>query len=210
MTVTEIATAIVTKLDRSTDEGLLNAIKLSVQGKWALAVKREYETKGKDSNIYEQTIEVTLGTGAVELQCGTAPEDVCLVLKSTSPLPAYLPIVGREPYRVTTPDRKTVLEYIRPEHYIYTNNARYTGKSMWYTLINQYLYVYGSLTLEKVHVTFIPDSPDGLDDFDCLTCGSEGIIPSWMEDMITKQVRDDLRGLQGDRDKEEIDERSNN
>jgi len=205
MTVDELSYAIITKLDRSTDEGLLNAIKLSVQGKWAYLVRQKIKEEG-DNPIYEQTIRIPLGFGQIDVQCGLPILDDCPILKSTSALPAYLPLRGRQPYKISTLDRLTTIDYLQPEQIKYNVHNKYTGNDFWYTLANQYLYIYNNNLLENVLVTFIPDTPDSLDDFDCLTCGVKPVIPSWMEDAITKMVIQNLRIVQPNKDKEDIDE----
>lgn len=206
MTVDELAYAILTKLDRSTDEGLLNTIKLSVQGKWALLVRREIRDKG-DSTIYEQTVRIPLGFGQIDVQCGLPIIDDCPILKSTAPLPPYLDIKGRQPYKVSTLDRMTTIDYLQPEQIKYAVHNKYTGNDFWYALSNQYLYIYNTKLLENVLVTFLPDTPDATEEYDCITCGVKPIIPAWMEDSITKMVIQDLNILQPDNEKEEIDEK---
>lgn len=205
MTVDELSYAILTKLDRSTDEGLFNAIKLSVQGKWALLVRREVRDRG-DSIQYEQTIRVPLTEGQIDVQCGLPIIDNCPTLKSTEPLPAYLDLPGRFPYKVSTLDRLTTIDYIQPEQLPYTLERKYTGNKFWYTLSNRYLYIYNTRLLENVLVTFVPDTPENTEEFDCITCGTKPVISAWMEDSITKMVIQDLNILQPNRDKEDIDE----
>ena len=207
MTVDEITYQIATFADRSEDEGFRNSVKLAVQGKWALLVRREIQTNGNRSALYSQTISVPLTRGAVETQCGTLPADYCVVLKSTTAIPAYLDIKGEIPYKVSSPDRKVHLEYIQPENYQYTVHSKYSKNDFYYSLINQYLYVYGTKFLKEVHLTFIPDVPDAIDEFNCLTCESQPVIPSWMHDAIIGMILDDLSIVRPDNDKEEIDER---
>lgn len=205
MTVDEISSAIIEKLDRTTDEGLYNAIKLSVQGKWALLVRREIRQYG-DSIKYEQTVRIPLTFGQIDVQCGLPIIDDCPILKSTEPLPPFLDLKGRQPYKVSTLDRQTTIDYIQPEQIKYAVHNKYTGNDFWYAISNQYLYIYNTSLLENVLLTFVPDTPDATEEYDCITCGVKPQIPAWMEDPITKMVIEDLRILQPDRDKEEIDE----
>lgn len=204
MTVDELSYAILTKLDRNTDEGLLNTIKLSVQGKWALLVRREIRQYG-DSTIYEQTIRMPLTFGQIDVQCGLPIIDDCPILKSETILPPYLSLQGRQPYKIHTLDRKITIDFMQPEQMIYAVHNKYTGNNFWYSISNQYLYIYNTTLLENVLVTFIPDTPDATEEFDCITCETKPIIPSWMEDSITKMVIQDLNILQPDNKKEQID-----
>lgn len=208
-TLTEEKDSIAYYVGKPNDNILKEAIKYSILNNLAILLRREYDKNKRFRNSALYTLncvdlEQVNSTDCCSIDLG------CKILKTSIKIPR--PVIVKD-----LPDFNYVggidlnkarrIDYIMPSEIEWFKHRTYTKDFVYYTYMNDYIYIFNTLALKAIKLIYTPANPSDLFSLgcsgDCFDLDSDVIIDADLAALIRPMVYQEI-GLSPKKDENEV------
>lgn len=173
LTLTELAESICIPLGKEFDRLFLESVKSSILNARAALLKQEYLKTGNYNHQLIQTIKCIPLIKVNEIDCCTY--DGCtngIILRSKDEVPKTINYKDNSSsfIYVGRSDMRKSFHYINVNEIEYIKDRAFTKNSIFYTLFNNYIWIYNTTKITNFNISLVPENPLDVNKYNTCHC----------------------------------------